>query len=192
MHHASKWIAALTLVGASGAALGQTVYTVNFMADSEKITGYIDLAAKSLGPITPSEITGWALSSVAGDPVAFSFKSSDADSVVSCSGAPGCGLTASASSLSFISGVSADIFFGDPAGTIAISTPAAAQSGNFPAVLLNTAAGPAGFAKITGNTIATAKATTSAPEIDPASAAGGLGLLLGSLMVLRGRHRAPL
>jgi hypothetical protein len=191
MQIASRWIAALTLVGASGAALGQTVYTVNFMADAEKITGYIDLAAHSLGPITPSEITGWALSSVKGDPVAFSFNSSDADSVVICSGAPGCGLTASASSLKFISGVSADIVFGDLAGTIAISTPEAVKSGNFPAVVLNTSAGFAGFDTIKGDTIATAKATTSAPEIDPASAAGGLGLLLGSLLVLRGRRRAP-
>src|ERR1700722_14667464 len=119
MPKASRWIAALTLVGASGAASGQTVYTVNFMADAEKITGYIDLSAHSLGPITPSEITGWALSSVAGDPVAFSFNSNDAGSVVICSGAPGCGLTASASSLKFTSEVIADIFFGDPAGTIA-------------------------------------------------------------------------
>lgn len=33
--------------------------------------------------------------------------------------------------------------------------------------------------------------TTSAPEIDPASAASGLTLLLGSILIIRGRQRVP-
>ncbi len=85
MYAGSKWMVALVLVGVNGAAMAQTVYRVDFKAESERITGFIDLAANSLGPLTPSEITGWSFSSVAGDPVAFSFSSSDAGAAVFCS-----------------------------------------------------------------------------------------------------------
>jgi len=189
MYAGSKWMVALVLVGVNGAAMAQTVYRVDFKAESERITGFIDLAANSLGPLTPSEITGWSFSSVAGDPVAFSFSSSDAGAAVFCSGAPGCGLTASATSLTFISGVQADIFFRDSQDSLAISTPTAVASGNFPAVLINTPnSGLVGFSPITGTTIAR---RVSAPEIDPGSAAGGLTLLLGGLLVFRGRRVLP-
>jgi hypothetical protein len=188
MYAGSKWMVALVLVGVNGAAMAQTVYRVDFKAESERITGFIDLAAHSLGPLTPSEITGWSFSSVAGDPVAFSFSSSDAGAAVFCSGAPGCGLTASATSLTFIPGVQADIFFRDSQDSLAISTPTAVASGNFPAVLINTPnSGLVGFSPITGTKIA----RVSAPEIDPGSAAGGLTLLLGGLLVFRGRRVLP-
>jgi hypothetical protein len=184
MQTGSKWMAALTMIGVSSAAMAQTVYQVDFKAQSERITGFIDLAAHSLGPLTPSEITGWTLSSVAGDPVTFSFSSHDAGASVFCSGAPGCRLTASATSLTFIPGVQADIFFHDSTDSLAISTP----NGHFPAVLINTpGSGLVGFNPITGTTIA----RTSAPEIDPGSAASGLTLLLGSLLVFRGRRVLP-
>jgi hypothetical protein len=184
----SKWMVALVLVGVTGAAMAQTVYKVDFKAESERITGFIDLAAHSPGPLTPSEITGWTLLSVAGDPVTFSLSSSDAGASVFCSGAPGCGLAASASSLTFIRGVRADIFFRDSTHSLAISTPTTVANGNFPAVLINTPdSGLVGFSPITGTTIA----RTSAPEMDPASAASGLTLLLGSLLVFRGCRALP-
>jgi len=187
MQRGSNWTIALALMSVSGAAIAQIDYTVNFMAESEKITGSIHLGANSLGPLTPAQITGWTLSSVVGDPVTFSFSSKDAGAFVICSGAPGCGLTASKSALTLIPGVKADIFFDDPSGTIAISTPTVVASGNFPAVLINTpATGLVGFSPAKGTTIATA-----APELAPASAAGGLTLLLGSLLVLRGRRASP-
>jgi hypothetical protein len=62
-----KWMMGLALSAAGGIATAQTVYTVDFIADSERIVGTIYLAANSLGPLTPSEITGWSLSSGAGD-----------------------------------------------------------------------------------------------------------------------------
>jgi hypothetical protein len=50
-----------------------------------------------------------------------------------------------------------------------------------------TMVGPAVQAQVTTQTAWTVR-TTSAPEIDPASAASGLTLLLGALAVLRSRH----
>jgi hypothetical protein len=185
-----KCLLLLALAGVDGAATAQTVYKVDFKAESERITGSIVLAAHSLGPLTPSEITGWTLSSVAGDPVTFLFSSNDAGASVFCSGAPGCGLAASATSLTFLPGVQADIFFHDSTDSLAIATPTAVASGNIPAVLINMPnSGLVGFGTITtGTTIA----RTSAPEIDSGSAAGGLTLLLGCLLVFRGRRALPL
>lgn len=47
---------------------------------------------------------------------------------------------------------------------------------------------PCVYAMNVSNSTAGSWSVTSAPEIDPASAAGGLTLLLGSLLVLRGRR----
>jgi hypothetical protein len=194
-----KWMMALALIGANGAAMAQVTYTVNFMAESEKITGSITLAANSLGAITSGEIAGWSFSSVAGDPTQFSFNSGDAGADVICAaGTTQCGLTASASQITFTPipqqpiccGAVSDIVFLAQNSTmnnaLAIDGPGISQ-GPSPGVLITAANGLSGYGLAAGTTIA----TTKAPEIDPGSAASGLVLLIGSLVVLRGRNRRP-
>jgi len=187
----------MALIGSNCVATAQTTYTVNFMAESEKITGTITLAANSVGPVTSSEITGWAFSSVAGDPTQFSFASSDAGAAVLCAaGTTQCGLTASASKITFTplpqpttccGPISEIVFLAQNSSmndVLAINGPGVGI-GPSPGVLITTSGGIAGYSLAAGSTIAK---KTKAPEIDPGAMASGLTLLLGSLLVIRGRR----
>jgi hypothetical protein len=189
MHTVSKWMTALALFGINGAAMAVT-YNVDFKAASEEITGAISLAANSLGSLSSSEITGWSLSSVAGDPQAFSISSSDAGSFLSCVALTQCGLTASASKVTFSSlpgGAVTGIVFAAPGAIVALDGPNVFSQCSLCALI--TAQGSlSGYALPLGTTIA----SIAAPEMDLKSAAGALTLLLGGLMVLRGRRASRL
>ena len=182
----SKWMMALALSAGCGAATAQTTYSVNFMAESESITGSITLAANALGLITSSEITGWLLSSTPGDPTAFSVNSKDSGSMAICVSQKNCGIDATAESLIFTSlpQTITEIVFNDVArgNVLALNGPGISQ-GPSPGVLISNSDGVAGYGLSVGTRIA-----TRAPEIDSGSAAAGMALLFGSLAVLRGRR----
>jgi len=181
-----KWMMCLALIGASGAAMAQATYTVDFMADSERITGSITLAANSLGLVTPSEIMDWSFGSAAGDPTVFSLSSKDAGAQTICVSGHNCGLTATAAALTFtsISQTITEIVFDDiNAGTVLALDGPGVMQGPSPGVLITASGGLSGYDLPLGTKIA-----TRAPEMDSASAAAGLTLLLGSLAVMRGRR----
>jgi len=190
MYSAMKWMmaAALLIVGRTAAA--QTTYNVDFLinafpGENELVQGTITTDGQT-GPLAPSDITSWSLFS---DSAQTPFSASGGPGSVSMSSPPGL-LTASASALTYNFTTDGFVFFQSASGAGVSLQEITTVNGDDSIITINNGSGYTPSYDVLP--VSTVFATVSAPEMDPASAASGLTLLLGTLAVLRGRRAKPI
>jgi hypothetical protein len=188
MYSTMKWMVATALVGIGGTAAAQVTYNVDFTTsfDNELIQGTITTDGQTANPLTASDITSWSLYATSG-PAPFSFGGGPGS--VTVFAPPGASpLTASATSLTYNFTEDASILFQSTGGNAVGFQEITTAAGDDSFVLVNTGGVSTQLNMLAAPTVI---ATVAAPEMDPASAAGGLTLLLGTLAVLRGRRAKP-
>jgi hypothetical protein len=170
------------------AASGQD-YSVDFTAGSagnlETVVGNIELVSGTSGTITPSEILSWSLSSIAGDPVAFSV-SSASGGTVNCNPMT-CSIVAQGGKLILTTSLAhytnTQFFYTGTIGPVNITGPAPGGPECISCLNIAPPAGPSGevgsFSMVPGQVIA-----TTAPEPGKFSL---LGLALAGLAITRKR-----
>jgi hypothetical protein len=160
---------------------------LNFKVSGEHITGSITVGEET-GILVEPDITAFTFSGTGTNTFNLSGSS------LFCNGGGGCGLSANGSTLQFNFGsnsVFEDIFnCQNPGycGFLSMNSAGVYGSGNGAVTFDVSGQGtgqwdaPAGLTDLTHT-------ATAAPEIDSGSAAGGLALLMGVLLVLRGRRQ---
>lgn len=173
MRMVSNWILAAALIGASASAGAQEYTVTDFeLGNGDTLTGSINVATSG----TAVSVTSATLALFNGQ--------NQLDTLVwqNCT-------TTCPFSIAPIGGVPELVLglFGQPAGTVlfegASDTLSFDSDGNYS---LN-GAGPSGLP--VGPDVFGTAAVTAAPEIDATAAASGLALLIGGLLVLRGRRQ---
>jgi hypothetical protein len=186
MNTMAKGVLAVILVGASGGVAAQ-VYDLNFKVSGEHISGSITVGGET-GILVEPDIAAYAFSGTG--TIIFNLSGSS----LFCNGGGGCGLTANGSTLQFDFGSSSvfeDIFnCQNPGycGFLSMNSAGVYGSGNGAVTFDVSGQGSGQWAAAAGLTDLTLSAA-AAPEIDPGSTATGLALLLGVLLVLRGRRQ---
>ena len=186
MNSAFKCGMALALVTIGGTAAAQSTYNVDFLinafpGENELIQGTITTDGHT-GPLAASDITSWSLFS---DSAQTPFSASGGPGSVSMSSSPGL-LSASASALTYNFTMDGFVFFQSASGAGVALQEITTVNGDDSFILINNGNGYTPQYDVLP--VSTVFATVSAPEIDPASAAGAFTLLLGTLAVLRGRQ----
>ena len=176
-----KWIVAASLIGASGTVTAQVTYDYSG-SNFDVVSGLYTTSDSVQGSFTVSSALAANLVQAEIIPSTFSFS----DGVQAIMGA-GCCFSISTNASGRIDAWNISIFFPSN-GVIGV---------NSPNIDLGVPGQPAIYDLVhTGDEASQASSDRAgvwtshlaAPEIDPASAASGLTLLLGSLLVLRGRH----
>jgi|SRR5271165_31920 len=184
MNTVAKWMMAAALGSAWSLATAQETFNVNFTVGGDNVTGTITTDVSS-GALGVTDITNYSLTdSLLGVSVNMT-----ADGFTSGPYPTGLVIAGNQLEFNFANSAPAAALFGVCCGpTIDLAdTGASAFAGGSLTAL------PFGGAIVSPlkaggalTILGTAPATTAAPEIDPVSAASGLALLVGGLVVLRG------
>jgi hypothetical protein len=182
MSTAIKWIVAASLIGASGTAIAQVTYDYSG-SNFDVVSGLYTTSDSVQGSFTVSSALAANLVQANIVPSTYAFS----DGVQAITGA-GCCFSISTNASGQIDGWNDSIFFPSN-GVISM---------NSPNIDLGVPGVPSIFDLVHTGGDETSRASSdqagvwtshlAAPEIDPASVASGLTLLLGSLVVLRGRR----
>jgi hypothetical protein len=188
MNTVAKWMMTAALGSVWSLATAQETFNVDFTVGGDTVTGSITTDVSS-GALVATDITNYSLTdSLLGVSVNMT-----ADGFTSAPFATtGLVITGNQLEFNFANSTPAASFFGvccGPSIDLADTAVSAFAGGSMIAVpYVGAIVGPQ-LAHGALTILGTAPATTAAPEIDPASAAGGLALLVGGLLVLRGRKQ---
>jgi hypothetical protein len=186
MNTVAKCMLAVAMVGASGAAVAQ-VYDVNFNVSGEHITGSITVGGET-GTLAEPDISAFTFTGTGINTFNLS------GTTLFCNGGGGCGLSANGGTLQFGFGSSSvfeDIFnCQNPGycGFLSMNSAGVYGSGNGAVTFDVSGQGNGQWDAQSGLSDLTLS-PAAAPEIDPGFGASGLTLLLGGLLVLRGRRQ---
>lgn len=186
MNTIAKWMMTAALGSAWSLATAQETFNVNFTVGGDNVTGFITTDV-STGALGVTDITNYSLTdSLEGVSVNMT-----ADGFTSGPYPTGLVITGNQLEFDFANPVASAALFGvccGPTINLAAGSASSFLGGSMIVVPFGGAIVGPYLAHDALTILGTAPATTAAPEIDPASAASGLALLVGGLVVLRGRR----